>query len=186
MQKTSPAPQFRAIERLKQAIRARGTLNFADADTLQCAQDPMRLVIDFRRSVYSGAEAAALLKQRYGIYPEMADFNTVVCILTVADTAEDIAALQHALTELDAAAEKPKEQPIRPLPMPKLRCTPRAAFMAQKETLPLTAALDRTAAQIVSVCPPGAALTVPGQYIDEETLAFLQTETDTSEITVMK
>ena len=126
------------------------------------------------------------MKQRYGIYPEMADFNTVVCILTVADTAEDIAALQRALTEIDAAAAAPKEQPLRPLPMPKMRCTPRAAFMAQKETLPLADALGRTAAQIISVCPPGAALTVPGQCVDEETLAFLQTETDTSEITVIK
>lgn len=186
MQETSPLPQLRAIERLKQTIRTRGTLDFADEGTLHRAQDPMRLVIDFRRSRYSGTEAAALLKQHYGIYPEMADFNTVVCVLTIADTAEDIAALQHALTEIDAAAAEPKAQPICPLPMPRMRCTPREAFMAQKETLPLADALGKTAAQIISVCPPGAALTVPGQCIDEETLAFLQTETDASKITVMK
>ena len=186
MQETSPLPRLRAIERLKQTIRTRGTLDFADEGTLHRAQDPMRLVIDFRRSRYSGTEAAALLKQHYGIYPEMADFNTVVCVLTIADTAEDIAALQHALTEIDAAAAEPKAQPICPLPMPRMRCTPREAFMAQKETLPLADALGKTAAQIISVCPPGAALTVPGQCIDEETLAFLQTETDASKITVMK
>ena len=43
-----------------------------------------------------------------------------------------------------------------------------------KVQLPIQKAKGRVSADVVSVCPPGAAMILPGQYLDEETLAYCE------------
>lgn len=189
MMRQHPAmpPLLDEIMQLKQAVRKQGILDFADTQTLECPQDPLRLTVDFRRAGCSGQDAAELLKQHYGIYPEMADSRYVVLIVTVSNTVKELSALKDALLALAVSPKTSHGAPIpaAPLPMPKLVLSPREAWLSPRKTVPLSHALGKTAAEIVSVCPPGAALVVPGQRIDQAVLDALTAAkiTKTLEIT---
>ncbi len=174
---------LRELEDLKNAIREQGILDFVDEETLSCQQDGLRLVVDFRKSGLSGYEAAELLKEAYGIYPEMADSCHVVMIVTAANTVEELRVLRQAL--LTIATPGGGDSPMPILPMPIMKLTPREAWMGSKEGVSPQNALGRIAADTVAVCPPGAALLIPGQYIDEETLAYLMRVGMPEEITVL-
>ena len=174
---------LREIGNLKKTVREQGILDFVDSETMACPQDGMRIVVDFRKSGLSGLAAAELLKEAYGIYPEMADFCHVVLIVTTANTVEELQILGQALLEL--ATPGVGEETLMPLPMPKMAMPPRDAWMSGKEQIPFQKALGRIAADTVAVCPPGAALLLPGQYIDEETLAYLESVGMPEEITVL-
>ncbi|MBO5364637.1 MAG: aminotransferase class I/II-fold pyridoxal phosphate-dependent enzyme [Clostridia bacterium] len=162
---------LREIGNLKKTVREQGILDFVDEETLPCPQDGMRLVVDFRNSRFSGFAAAELLKEAYGIYPEMADSCHVVLIVTTANTVEELQILGQALLEL--ATPGGGEEPMPALSMPKMAMPPREAWMSRKEKVSPLDALGRIAGDTLAVCPPGAALLLPGQYIDEETLAYL-------------
>ncbi len=174
------------LEAVKKAVRAQGILDFADQETLGKKQDGTRLVVDFRRANLCGLDAAQQLKERYGIYPEMADPHHVVLVVTVANTAKDLETLQQALLEL-AVWENPShlKMPMEALPKPRMAMSPREAWSAPRKTLPLKKAMGYISADMVSVCPPGAAILVPGQYLDGETLAYLQEADITKEVDVV-
>ncbi len=174
---------LREIAILKEAVREQGILDFEDRETLGCPQDGLRLVVDFRKSSLSGLDAATLLKEAYGIYPEMADSCHLVLIVTTSNTVEELQSLKEALLAIATPGKGNSSMP--PLPMPKMQCSPREAWMSKKEQVPLTEALGRISADTVAVCPPGAALLLPGQYIDEETLAYLSRAGMPEEITIM-
>ncbi len=161
---------YKEIEFLKETIREQGILDFVDEKTLSISQDPLRLVIDFRRSGLSGIAAAELLKEVYGIYPEMADPCHLVLIVTVANTVEELEILRHALLEIATPGTGGKVLPS--IPMPEMALSPREAWMAEKTQVPYDEALGRVSADTVAVCPPGSAVLIPGQYIDEKTLAY--------------
>ncbi len=170
---------LREIVGLKKAIRDQGILDFADEETLGVPQDKLRLIVDFGRCGISGTDGAELLKKVYGIYPEMADSRYLVLIVTSANTVEELKILRHALMEI--ATPGMGGMGIDPLPMPQMATSPRDAWMAEKEQIPLADALGRICADTVAVCPPGAAILVPGQYIDDVTLEYLQ-KTDAPEM----
>ncbi len=174
---------LREIAIMKKAIREQGILDFEDQETLGCPQDGLRLVVDFRKSSLSGFDAATLLKEAYGIYPEMADSCHVVLIVTASNTVEELQSLKEAL--LAIAAPGKGNSPMPPLPMPKMQRSPREAWMSPKEKVSFRDALGRVAADTVAVCPPGGALLLPGQYIDEEILAYFEMTEMPEEITVM-
>lgn len=169
---------LREMDGLKKAIRDQGILDFADEETLSVPQDKLRLTVDFGRCGIFGTDGAELLKKVYGIYPEMADNRYVVLIVTVANTVEELRILRHALMEI--ATPGRSGTGIEPLPVPQMAMNPRDAWMAEREQIPLLDALGRISADTVAVCPPGAAILVPGQYMDAATLECLQ-KTDAPE-----
>ena len=52
--------------------------------------------------------------------------------------------------------------------------TPRQAFFAPVETLPIAQACDRVSAELVCPYPPGIPILMPGEVITEGAIAFLQ------------
>ncbi len=162
---------LKEIKVLKDTVRNQGILDFVDEETLTTLQDQLRLVVDFSQSGYSGLDAANLLKEVYGIYPEMADSRHVIFIVTASNTVEELQILCHALLEI--ATPGTEERVIHPIPMPKMAMSPRDGWMAKKIQVSHFEALGRISADTVAVCPPGSAVLIPGQYIDEATLAYL-------------
>lgn len=161
---------LKEIENLKEAIREQGILDFVDEETVSVSQDSLRLTVDFRRSRHSGEAAADLLKEGYGIYPELADSCHVVLIVTASNTVEELQILRHALLEIATPGDGAKALPV--IPMPKMVMSPRDAWMKEKIQVPYQEALGRVSADTVAVCPPGSAVLIPGQHIDEETVAY--------------
>ena len=136
-----------------------------DRDT---ALDPARLTL----CVSDGEGLEAALQER-NIWPEMADRDHVVCILTCADGPEEIGRLEAALEALGlAGGERPRSR-LAPPPLPERFCSPREALLAPAERIPLARAVGRAAAEQLAPYPPGVPLVTPGEVIGEKVLAYL-------------
>ncbi|MCS7257348.1 MAG: hypothetical protein NZ562_12075 [Thermomicrobium sp.] len=115
----------------------------------------------------------------------MADLVSVVCLLTLGDTPETIDALVRAFAALAA------EQGTKPLSNTRelgalLRATgpivagapqvltPREAFFAPAERVPLACAAGRIAAEPITPYPPGIPVVAPGEAVRPEVVEFLR------------
>ena len=130
--------------------------------------DPTRLTL----CVANGYRTEAAL-QRQNIWPEMADRSHVVLILTGADTEEDIQRLEAELDALGLAGLKRPVSPLPSPPLPRRHCSPREAFLAPWERVPLVQAQGRVAAEQLAPYPPGVPIVAPGEIIEEKVLAYL-------------
>ena len=129
-------------------------------------EDKTRLVL---RAPQGGKALAAQLAEK-GIDVEMADDESIVCILTVADDAAVFERLYEALAEIEI---RPIEKIcLSALPLPKRRCSIREALFAPFEAVPLKQAAGRVAAVSFGLYPPGTPLATPGEIITEEMLAL--------------
>ena len=54
---------------------------------------------------------------------------------------------------------------------PEMVLTPREAFFAGEEAVPLTAAAGRIAAEAITPYPPGIPLVMPGERLSDDVLA---------------
>lgn len=129
--------------------------------------DPTRLTL---HSPDGFALAAALRAQ--GVYPELADRNHVVFILTSADGEAETTRLEHALTK--AALTGPANLCPAPPEIPTAVLTPRQALFAPRETLPLADSAGRIAACQIAPYPPGVPVIAPGERIGKKYLAYLR------------
>ncbi|WP_323053845.1 aminotransferase class I/II-fold pyridoxal phosphate-dependent enzyme [Thermomicrobium sp. 4228-Ro] len=148
--------------------------------------DRTRLVVDVQGIGLTGLEAKRRLRRDHGIAAEMADLVSVVCLLTVGDTPETIDALVRAFAALAAEQRAHRcSYDVRELGA-LLRATgpvvagapqvltPREAYFAPVERVPLTAAAGRIAAEPITPYPPGIPVVAPGEAIRPEVVEFLQ------------
>jgi arginine decarboxylase len=111
-----------------------------------------------------------------GFPVEMADRDTVVALVTLADDDAGVAALTAALA---AAVERHRGAPRPVVPgaawsvVPEQVLAPREAFFAPVETLPADAAVGRVAAELVAPYPPGVPVLAPGERITAAALDAL-------------
>lgn len=145
------------------------------------AYDPTRLVIEVHGLGLTGFEAEQLLRERFGIAPEMSDFLSVVCLVTAGDTPDTINRLLAAFATLASEYRRPLIVPRRWThalgsiiagDVPTL--TPREAFYSARRAVPLAESVGEIAAEMVVPYPPGVPLLLPGETISPEKIAYLQ------------
>jgi arginine/lysine/ornithine decarboxylase len=145
------------------------------------AWDPTKLVVSVKELGYTGWEAADFLR-RCGIGVEMADWWTVLCLLTYADGPEEVDALAAGLAKLaatpppdgGAGARRLAGLDITPPAIPPRSLSPREAFFRPRSKVPLHRALGRIAAEIIAPYPPGSPVIIPGEIFTEEVLEYLE------------
>ncbi|MDA8028010.1 MAG: aminotransferase class I/II-fold pyridoxal phosphate-dependent enzyme [Nitrospiraceae bacterium] len=130
--------------------------------------DETKLTIDVRGWGVSGYQVSQRLNLEFGIQVEMADIDHVLVIVSIGDHRGDLERLVNALVAL--SRENHRQASRSPVPSMVffdnlLRMTPREAFFAQHETVPLEDSIGRIASDIVTVYPPGVPLLVPGEEI---------------------
>ena len=69
----------------------------------------------------------------------------------------------------DAGAERA----CYPSNLPRQVLSPRQAWLAPRQQLPLQQAAGRIAAELIAPCPPGLALVVPGEVLSEDIITRL-------------
>lgn len=112
-----------------------------------------------------------------GLPVEMADRDTIVALVTLADDDVSVGRLGDALT---AALERHRGEPRPVLPAaawnvdPMVVTTPRTAFFAQHESVPTDAAIGRTCAELVAPYPPGVPVLAPGEQVTATAVAALR------------
>lgn len=143
--------------------------------------DPTKLVIDVHRLGLTGFEAEAILRQRFGVQPEMSDLVGLVCLITVGDTVETVERLVAAVTVL--ATERPAAsgeagmhaRSSGAVIAPGVQAlSPREAFFAPARAVPPAAAIGEVSAELVIPYPPGIPVLAPGEVISADKIAYLR------------
>ncbi|MBA2597697.1 MAG: lysine decarboxylase [Chloroflexia bacterium] len=141
--------------------------------------DPTRLVIDVQGRGLSGYLAETLLRERFGIAPEMSDTAGIVCLVTVSDTPETVQRLIRAVASLPhrsgsaavSACPRVAGEAIAP---GQQALTPREAYFARTRAVPLARAAGEIAAEAVIPYPPGIPVLTPGEIISDVKLNCLR------------
>ncbi|HEX5969465.1 MAG TPA: hypothetical protein VFY88_13380, partial [Intrasporangium sp.] len=113
-----------------------------------------------------------------GLPVEMADRDTIVALVTVADDDVSVGRLGDALV---AALERHRGEPRPVIPAaawnvdPMVVTTPRTAFFAPHESVPTDAAIGRTCAELVAPYPPGVPVLAPGEQVTAAAVGALRT-----------
>lgn len=137
--------------------------------------DPVKLVIGVAGAGVNAMELEDDLIAK-GFPVEMADHDTVVPMVTIADSMEDVSAFTAIFAEL---VERHRGQPrlVRPSSAWTVRSeavlTPREAYFAQHETVAAREAIGRISAELVAPYPPGVPVLAPGERIEEDAIDAL-------------
>ncbi|MGZ4626803.1 MAG: aminotransferase class I/II-fold pyridoxal phosphate-dependent enzyme [Kineosporiaceae bacterium] len=116
-----------------------------------------------------------------GFPVEMADRDTIVAVVTLADGAATVAGLADALA---ASVERHRGDPRPVVPAaawsvdPDQAVPPREAFFAERTPVPADEAVGRVSAELVAPYPPGIPVLAPGERITAPALAALRAARD--------
>jgi arginine decarboxylase len=141
--------------------------------------DPLVLCIDVRGLGIHGYQAAELARDRYHVDFGAADTHRICARLTHADDDASLDLLIETLRRLaEDSGEVGKPPPVH-FPEPgalelESVMTPREAFFADAENVPVAEAAGRIAAEMVSPYPPGVPVLAPGERITQDTLDYLR------------
>ncbi len=139
--------------------------------------DPARLVLGLSGT---GADGFAVEDDlgRLGFALEMADRDTLVATVTMADTQDTVQPLVDALVSaVDRHRGEPRAVPAAAwlgTDLPEVAMDPREAFFATHETVRAEDAAGRVAAELVAPYPPGIPAIVPGEVLTAEVLSALR------------
>jgi lysine decarboxylase len=141
------------------------------------AVDPTRLAVGLAGTGAFGFDVEDDLVAA-GFPVELADRDTVVATVTVADDASTVEPFVEALV---AAVERHRGEPRAVVAaawlgtdLPEAALTPREAFFAPHETVDAKAAVGRVSAELVAPYPPGIPAVVPGEVVAAEVLEALR------------
>lgn len=138
--------------------------------------DPLKLTLVLSGTGADGVAVENRLLDR-GRPVEMADRDTIVAMVTLADTAEDLESLADNMI---AAIEAERGEPHEPAGMAAYRVvpepvrTPREAFFARREVVESEAAVGRVSAELIAPYPPGIPVLAPGERITPAVLTALR------------
>jgi arginine/lysine/ornithine decarboxylase len=134
--------------------------------------DPIRLTLGFSPLGFDGAGFRAYLA-RHQIEPELCADGYAVFLAGGANSEEDFRRLHGAIAELPMGSATLPE-PTTPSSIPVQALTLREAVFAPCEQIPVENALGRIASSVVSLCPPGIPIALPGERIDENRILLLK------------
>ncbi|WP_134685889.1 aminotransferase class I/II-fold pyridoxal phosphate-dependent enzyme [Brevibacillus migulae] len=141
------------------------------------AMDPTKVLIHVRDLGITGWEVENWLREKHRIEVEMSDLYNILCFVTAGDTEETIQALVGALRDLSVefSHAQPEERPKISLPkIPVVSLSPRDAFYAETETIPLEESAGRIITEFLMVYPPGIPIFLPGEVITEDNIEYIQ------------
>lgn len=164
---------------LGQLARAQGL------ETIAPGGEPMRLTVGFGKTGWSDGEFGELVRLS-GIEPEYLGGGVCVFLASPYTTGEDYARLEGLLQGFSPKAGKESiaGTTVPQLILPRM-CGLRAAALAPHRTLPSESAQGHTCGGVVSSCPPGIPLLVPGELVTPAAAAAL-VQAGISEISVLE
>lgn len=161
-------------DRLREAVPG---LVVPDAESFPPGRfDPTRLVLLLSDVGANGIEIERTLIEE-GIQLELADRDTIVAIVTVADDESTLDELvSHLVPAIRASAGEPRPRSVALSwdVHPVYAMSPRAAFFAPHESVPADQAVGRVSAELIAPYPPGIPVLAPGELVTEDLVAGLR------------
>ena len=123
----------------------------------------------------AGIEVYDLLRDEYDIQIEFGDIGNILAYLSVGDRKQDVERLISALAEIrrrfgKSGAGMLSHEYINPT----VALSPRRAFYAEKESLPLEQTCGRICSEFVMCYPPGIPILAPGELITAEIIEYIK------------
>ncbi|MGY1810611.1 aminotransferase class I/II-fold pyridoxal phosphate-dependent enzyme [Blastococcus sp. SYSU D00669] len=142
--------------------------------------DPLVMTMDVRGLGITGYQASEWLRAERHVDIGSADACRMSARLTHADDDETERLLIDSLRALVENAGSIQRPPAVALPEPRALelesvMSPRAAFSAPVEQVPVAEAVGRVVAELVTPYPPGVPVLAPGERITQEVLDYLTT-----------
>ena len=134
--------------------------------------EPLRITIRASSSGLTGDDLADILREN-GIECEYSDETHVVLLFSPLTSSADLKRLRKALSDVRMPKIRIKMPDIPDIRPQKVMPIREAAF-AESEDIPTDEADGRICAEIRSACPPGVALIVSGEKIDENCIKILK------------
>ncbi|MFN6482286.1 MULTISPECIES: aminotransferase class I/II-fold pyridoxal phosphate-dependent enzyme [unclassified Nostoc] len=143
--------------------------------------DETRLTVTVSGLGLTGFEADEILDEKFAVTAEFASLQHLTFIISLGNTPTDIEQLVQSFTTLakeyrrtNLTVKSDLWQDIFTTQSHALHFSPREAFFAVSEILPLIQASKRICAEIVCPYPPGIPLLMPGEIITKPVLDYLQ------------
>ena len=163
---------LRGVAATKQRLREVPGLGVLDGPGVE----PTKLVVLLAGTGAHGKDVEADLIAA-GMPVEMADRDTVVPIVAIADDEDQLAAFADTFA---GCVERHRGAPRFPVATaawtvePQTVLAPREAFFAANQTVPADAAVGRVSAELIAPYPPGVPVLAPGELITAEALNALR------------
>ncbi|MEH2453779.1 aminotransferase class I/II-fold pyridoxal phosphate-dependent enzyme [Nostoc sp.] len=145
------------------------------------ALDKTRLTVTVSSLGLTGFEADEILDEKFAVTAEFASLQHLTLIISLGNTPADIEQLVQGFTTLAKEYRRTNLnikshlwQDLVSTLSPALHFSPREAFFAVSEILPLIETSDRICAEIVCPYPPGIPVLMPGEIITKPVLDYLQ------------
>ncbi len=137
--------------------------------------DPAKLVLLLAGTGADGNAVEAGLIER-GLPVEMADRDTIVAMVTMADDESTVGRFTDTVIDLVAGmrgAPRPTTPAAAWTVEPAIACSPREAYFAPHETVPTLASVGRVSAELIAPYPPGVPVLAPGERVTPGVLRAL-------------
>ena len=141
--------------------------------------DETKLLIGTGGLAADARDVVARLNRVHGVQPELSGTGHVLCITTIGNTDNDIDRLVSGFGEVASHVGRRREDHATGLipdllaVRPETVLTPREAFFSADETVPLSRAAGRIAAEAITPYPPGIPLVMPGERLDDDVIGLL-------------
>ncbi|NEO56274.1 MAG: aminotransferase class I/II-fold pyridoxal phosphate-dependent enzyme [Okeania sp. SIO3B5] len=146
------------------------------------ALDQTRLTVKVSDIDLSGYEADEILHQKLGVTCELPSFKSLAFIISLGNTKADIDQLIDALVNLAEQNCRNKFNQLTDFKTEiddylidsSIPFSPRDAFFAQKDYLPIEKSLGCISAELICPYPPGIPVLMPGEIITQQHLKILE------------
>ena len=168
-------------EQGEQGEKTEGIKNFF----IETSLDKTRLTVTVSKLGITGFAAEEILDEQFNVTAEFASLQHLTFIISLGNTEADIEKLITACNTLAKRYSKTLPTEEKGLENRVLqtslwnnstisRRSPRQAFFADTETLPIEETINRTCAEIVCPYPPGIPVLMPGEVVTTAALEYLK------------
>lgn len=159
--------------------RTRGLYCLDAADVAPFRFDPTKLTVFVDGLGLTGYQASRILNRCYGVQAEMADWDHVAFIISIADDKPSgdrlVRSLQGLARDHRRGGRRRKLKVQFPSKYPAMSMTPREAYFASYRTVSLRQAVGEIPTEFITVYPPGIPVVVPGERITAEAVEYVET-----------
>jgi arginine/lysine/ornithine decarboxylase len=141
--------------------------------------DQTRLTVNVSKIKFTGFASEEILDKKFHVTPEFSSWQNLTFIISLGNTKTDIQKLIQGLNNLTHVIPLTSEcQPCNNINdaiiASIMSISPREAFFANSEVIPIAETQERICAEIICPYPPGIPVLIPGEIITKSALEYLQ------------
>lgn len=143
----------------------------ADKGFVLLESEPLKIVIDAKKSGYTGDELAKILRNQKAEI-EFSDSDYAVFMITPENSDEDFDCIKNVFDTI--VTKSPITPTILNVPTPRRAMTVRQATLSNSEMVETKNAKGEICAELTVSCPPAIPIAVSGEIIDEDHIKLFE------------